>query len=125
MGVHLQYPKGTALFTVNLLFVITLLAGALSLYDGIVRVRGRRASSIIAIAEIIFAALLLVALFVAFPAPLTLLTWAILLEIALLLALLLRGGIRRGAWVITIIALVLNTIVVLVTLGWLHIPGLF
>lgn len=113
------------MFTVNLLFVITLLAGVVSLYDGIVRVRGRRASSIIAIAEIVFAALLLVALFVAFPAPLTLLTWAILLEITLLIALLLRGGIRRGALVITIIALVLNTIVVFVTLGWLHIPGLF
>lgn len=113
------------MFTVNLLFVITLLAGALSLYDGIVRVRGRRASSIIAIAEIVFAALLLVSVFVAFPAPLTLLTWAILLEIALVLALVLRGGIRRGAWVITIIALILNTIVVLVNLGWLHVPGLF
>lgn len=113
------------MFTVNLLFIITLLAGVLSLYDGIVRVRGRRASSVIAIAEIVFAALLLVSVFVAFPAPLTLLTWAILLEIALLLALFLRGGIRRGAWVVTIIALVLNTIVVLVNLGWLHIPGLF
>lgn len=111
--------------TINLLFVITILAGALSLYDGIVRIRGRRASSILAIAEIFFSALLLVSLFVAFPAPLSLLTWAILLEIALVLALVLRGGVRRGAWVVTIIALVLNTIVVLVNLGWLHVPGLF
>ncbi|MEP6481716.1 MAG: hypothetical protein ABJA94_06875 [Rhodoglobus sp.] len=110
---------------VNLLLIITILAGALGLYDGIVRIRGRRASTVIAVAEIVFAALLLVSAFVAFPAPLTLLTWAILLEVALLIALFLRGGIRRGAWVVTIVALVLNTIVVLVNLGWLHIPGLF
>ena len=110
---------------INLLFVITILAGLLGLYDCIVRVRGRGASTVIAVAEIVFAALMLVSLFVAFPAPLTLLTWAILLEIALVVALFLRGGVRRGGWVITIIALVLNTIVVLVGLGWLHIPGLF
>lgn len=124
MGVQLQYPKGTAL-VIDLLFIITLLAGAVSLYDGIVRVRGRGASSIIAVAEIVFGALLLVSRFIAFPAPLSLLTWAILLEIALVLALVLRGGVRRGGWVITIIALILNTIVVLVGLNWLHVPGLF
>jgi hypothetical protein len=111
--------------TINLLFIVTILAGALSLYDGIARVRGRGGSSIIAIAEIVFAALMLVSLFVAFPAPLGLLTWAILLEIALILILVLRGGGRRGVWIVTIIALILNTIVVLVNLGWLHIPGLF
>lgn len=111
--------------TIDLLFVITILAGVLGLADGIARVRGRGASTIIAVAEIVFAALLLVSLFIAFPAPLTLLTWAILLEIALLIALFIRGGVRRGTWAITIIALVLNTIVVLVNLGWLHVPGLF
>ena len=112
--------------TINLLFIITILAGALSLYDGIARLRGRGASSILAIAEIVFAALLLVSVFVAFPAPLGLLTWAILLEIALVLVLVLRGSVRRrGVWVVTVIALVLNTIVVLVGLNWLHVPGLF
>ncbi|MCU1579314.1 MAG: hypothetical protein JWP19_1518 [Rhodoglobus sp.] len=112
--------------TINLLFIITILAGALSLYDGIARIRGRGSNSILAIAEIVFAALLLVSVFVTFPAPLGLLTWAILLEIALVLVLVLRGGAsRRGVWVVTIIALVLNTIVVLVNLGWLHVPGLF
>jgi hypothetical protein len=112
--------------TVNLLFIITILAGALSLFDGIARIRGRGASTILAVAEIVFAALLLVSVFVAFPAPLTLLTWAILLEIVLVLALILRGGsTRRGIWAITLIALILNTIVVLVNLGWLHVPGLF
>ncbi len=111
---------------INLLFVITVLAGGFALYDGIVRLRGRRSGgTIIAIAEIVFAALLLLSLFIAFPAPLTLLTWALLLEVALVVALVLSGNVRRGTWIITIIALVLNTIVVLVTLGWLRIPGLF
>ena len=111
--------------TVNLLFIITILAGALALYDGIARVRGRSSNSILAIAEIIFAALMLVSLFVAFPAPLGLLTWAILLLITLLLVLILRGSTRRGVWIVTIIALILTAVVVLVGLGWLSVPGLF
>jgi len=111
--------------TVNLLFIVTILAAALSLYDGIARVRGRGGNSIIAIAEIVFAALMLVSLFVAFPAPLGLLTWAILLEIVLILILILRGTGRRGVWIVTVVALILNSIVVLVGLGWLSIPGLF
>ncbi len=113
------------MITVNLLFIITILAGALSLYDGIARVRGRGANSILAIAEIVFAALLLVSLFVAFPAPLGLLTWAILLLVTLILVLILRGSTRRGVWVVTVIALILTAIVVLAGLGWLSIPGLF
>ena len=112
--------------TINLLFIITVLAAGLSIYDGIARLRGRRnGGSIVAIAEIVFAALMLLSLFIAFPAPLGLLTWALLLEAALIVALVLSGKVRRGMWVVTIIALVLNTIVVLVNLGWLHIPGLF
>lgn len=112
--------------TINLLFIITVLAGALSIYDGIARLRGRRGGgTIVGIAEIIFAALMLLSLFVAFPAPLGLLTWALLLEVALVVALIFSGKVRRGMWVVTILALVLNTIVVLVNLGWLHIPGLF
>jgi hypothetical protein len=114
------------LVTINLLFIITIIAGALGLIDGIARLRGRRGGgTVIGVAEIVFAALMLVSLFVAFPAPLTLLTWAILLEIALVVALFVRGSVRRGGLVITLVALVLNTIVVLVNLGWLHVPGLF
>jgi hypothetical protein len=114
------------LVTIDLLFIITIVAGALGLIDGIVRLRGRRGGgTIVGIAEIVFSVLMLLSLFIAFPAPLTLLTWAILLEIALIVALFLRGGVRRGGVVITIVALVLNTIVVLVGLGWLSVPGLF
>jgi len=111
--------------TINLLFIVTVLAGALSLYDGIARVRGRGANSVLAVAEIVLAALLLVSLFVAFPAPLGLLTWAILLLIVLIISLILRGSGKRGVWVVTIIATILTAIVVLVGLGWLSIPGLF
>ena len=115
------------MITINLLFIVTILAAALSLFDGITRLRGRSRSSnsILAVAEIVFAALMLVALFVAFPAPFGLRTWAILLEIVLVIILILRGSGRRSVWIVTILALVLNTIVVLVSLGWLSIPGLF
>lgn len=112
--------------TINLLFVITVLAGVLALIDGIARLRSRRGGgTIVGIAEIIFAAMLLVSLFVALPAPFGLLTWALLLEVALLIGLFVGGRGRGGGLVLTIIALVLNTIVVLVHLGWLSVPGLF
>lgn len=113
------------MITINLLFIVTILAGALALYDGIARVRGRGGATILAVAEIVFAALMLVALFVAFPAPLGLLTWAILLLIVLIITMILRGTGRRGVWIVTIIAAILTAIVVLVNLGWLRIPGLF
>jgi hypothetical protein len=111
--------------TINLLFIITVLAGVLGLVDGIARLRGRGGSMIIGIAEIVFSVLLLIALFGALPVPFGLLTWALLLELALVLGLFVGGRVRRGGLIITVIALVLNTIVVLVTLDWLHVPGLF
>lgn len=109
---------------INLLLVITIAAGILGLVDGIARLRGRRGGgAVIAVAEIVFAVLMLLSLFIAFPAPFGFLTWVILLEIALVLALILSGGVRRGVWVVTILALLLNTVVLLRTLGWLTIPG--
>ena len=110
--------------TINLLFIITLLAGALAVVDGVIRVRGRRSNAVLAIAEIVFGVFVVISLFVALPAPLTLLLWLVLLEITLVLVLVLRGTTRRGIWAITIIALLLNTVALLVTLGWLTIPGL-
>lgn len=107
---------------INLLFVLTILAGVLAIVDGVSRLRGRRGGSIVGIAEIVFAVLMLLSLFVAFPAPLTFLTWCILLEIALVVALFVSGG-RRAAWAVTILALLLNSVVLLRTLGWLTIPG--
>ena len=109
---------------VSLLIIVTILAAAVSLYDGIARVRGRRTNSVLAIVEIIAAALMLVAVFITFPAPLNLFLFALILEIVLILILIFRGAGRKGVGTITIIALVLNTIVVLIASGWLHIPGL-
>ena len=66
--------------TFNLLTILIIVAGALGLFDGIVRLRGRRGGgTVIAVAEIAFSVLLILSLFVAFPAPFGLLTWAILL----------------------------------------------
>ena len=71
-----------------------------------------------------FAVLMLISIFFAFPAPLGTLLFAIILEVILLLILLVRGAGAKGVSTITIIALILNTIVVLIALGWLIIPGL-
>ncbi len=110
---------------VNLLFIITILAAVLGLVDGVARLRGRGGGMIVGIAEIVFSVLMLISLFgILTTAPFGLLTWALLLEVALVLGLFV-GRVRRGRLAITVIALVLNTIVVLVALGWLSVPGLF
>ena len=108
--------------TVTLLLVITLLAGALSLYDGIVRLRGKRGNSILAIVEIIAAALMLLALFQLLVTPLGIGILSVILEIVLVLQLIVRGSTKRGGAAITVIALVLNSIVLLVAFGF-TIPG--
>jgi hypothetical protein len=110
--------------TLSWLLIITILAAALALIDGIMRVRGRGGATILAVAELVLAALMLISLFVAFPAPFGTLTWAILLEIVLVLVLIFRGAGRRGVAAITVIALILNAVVILIALGWLSIPGL-
>ncbi|TBN56446.1 hypothetical protein EYE40_02985 [Glaciihabitans arcticus] len=104
---------------ITLLFIITLLAGGLSLYDGIVRLRGRGNSSILAIAELVLGALLLLSLFVA---ALNFALVPILLLITLLIIIFLPGK-GRSARTITIIAAVLTAVLVLTSLGWLNIPG--
>ena len=45
--------------TLSWLLIITILAAALALFDGISRLTGRRSNSILAIAELLFAALML------------------------------------------------------------------
>ncbi len=110
--------------TLSWLLIITILAAALALIDGITRLRGRRSNSILAVAELVFAVLMLLSLFFAFPAPLGTFLFAIILEVVLLLILLIRGAGSKGVSTITIIALILNSIVVLIAAGWLIIPGL-
>lgn len=111
--------------TISLLLIITVLAAALSLVDGITRLRGRRGNSVLAVIEIIAAVLMLLALFpIFFPAPFGVGILSIVLEIVLILQLILRGSTRRGGAAITIIALVLNSIVLVVAYNLFQIPGL-
>jgi len=106
------------------LLIITILAAALALWDGITRMRGRKGNSILAIAELVFAVLMLLSIFIAFPAPLRTFLFAVVLEVILLLILLMRGSGTKKASTVTLVALILNSIVVLIAAGWLTIPGL-
>lgn len=111
------------MITLSWLLIVTVLAAGLSLFDGITRMRGR-GNTILAVAELVFAALMLLSIFIAFPAPFTTLLFAIILEVVLVLTLVLRGAGRKGGSTLTIVALILNTVVVLIALEWLTIPGL-
>ena len=104
---------------ITLSFIIILLAGGLSVYDGIIRLRGRGNSSILAIAELVLGAILVLSLFIS---ALSFALVPILLLITLLVIIFLPGK-GRSARTITIIAAVLTAVVVLVGLGWLNIPG--
>ncbi|MHB1172515.1 MAG: hypothetical protein ACYCZY_08470 [Lacisediminihabitans sp.] len=106
------------------LFIVTVLAAALSVYDGITRLRSKRSNSILAIAELVFAALMLISIFVAFPAPLSTFLFSLVLEVILVVILVFRGTGRKGVSTVTLIALILNSVVVLIAAGWLRIPGL-
>ncbi|MEO6942759.1 MAG: hypothetical protein ABI238_03910 [Terrimesophilobacter sp.] len=110
--------------TLSWLLIITILAAALAVWDGLRRLRGRRSHSILAIAELVFAVLMLLSIFIAFPAPLGTFLFALVLEAVLLLILLIRGAGAKGVSTITLIALILNSVVVLIAAGWLKIPGL-
>jgi hypothetical protein len=116
----------TITFTLNLLTIVTVLAAVFALLDGTSRTRNRRGSSLLTVAEIVFAALMLISIFVVIQ-PLTNGTFlfAMLLLITLVLIVLLpsRRG-TPGASRTSIIAIVLSAVVVLVALGWLNIPGL-
>jgi hypothetical protein len=110
------------MITISWLFVITVLAAAFAIYDAITRLRGRRGMGALAIAELIAAGLMLLGLFLAIPISTKIL--AIILEIVLILILVIRGKGKSRVSTITIIALILNTIVVVLALGWVSIPGL-
>jgi hypothetical protein len=74
------------MITLSWLLIVTILAAALALFDGISRLRGRRSNSILAIAELLFAALMLLSIFFAFPAPLGTFLFAVILEVVLIAA---------------------------------------
>ena len=66
--------------TLSWLLIITILAAAFAIVDGVRRVRGRN-NSVLAIAELVLAVLMLISVFIAFPAPLSTFLFALALEI--------------------------------------------
>lgn len=106
---------------ITVLTLIYLIATIVALVDGIVRARGR-GSSVLAVIEIVVAALMILALFVSI--PFGSITLGIALLIVLVLQLVLRGSVRRrGGTSLTIVALLATVIWLVLALGWVHIPG--
>ncbi len=107
--------------TLTWLLIIGLLGGILALIDGIIRVRGR-GTALVAVIEIIVAALFILSFFVVVPFGSLIL--AIILLIVLVVQLVLRGSTYRAGVTITILAMVLVAIWIVLSQGWLVIPGI-
>ncbi len=106
----------------NLLEILIIVTGVLAVLDSIVRVRGRR--GVLAIIELIAGVLLILSNFVSLPHILGQTIMQVVLEVVLILLLAFGRGARRGGFALTIITLVLNTVLILLTLNWISIPGL-
>jgi hypothetical protein len=106
--------------TLSWLLVIGLLGAILALVDGIIRVRGRGVA-IVAVIEIIVAALFILSFFVA--VPFGSLVLAIATLIILVVQLVVRGSTRRSGVGLTIVAIVLVLIWLVLAQGWIVIPG--
>jgi hypothetical protein len=107
--------------TLSWLLVIGLVGAILALIDGIIRVRGR-GTAILAVIEIIVAALFILSFFVSVPFGGLILAIATL--IVLILQLVLRGSTRRSGVGLTVIAIVLVLIWIVLEQGWIVIPGI-
>lgn len=108
--------------TISLWAVFALVTAAVAVVDGVMRVRGKRGNTAIAIVELVAAALLGVSLFYSFPGVFSSLLFSVVLEAALVLILAIRGRGARRVSTVTIIALVLNSVLLLHLLGWLTLP---
>jgi hypothetical protein len=108
--------------TFTLLTVIIAGTAVLALVDAVQRLRHRGSSTVLAVIELVLGVALGLTFFVVLPAPT--LTIAIALEVVLVLSLVFRGKGGRRSPNLTVIALILNTLVLLVTLGWIAVPGL-
>ncbi len=108
-------------FTLNLLTVLILVIAILAIIDGIYRTRGR--GGILPILTIIVGVLLGLSAFITVPFGTQVL--AIVLLILLILVLVFRGSTKRGPVLITVLAIILDAILILHNLGWLVIPGIF
>ena len=111
---------------ISLLTLIALLGGVLALVDGIIRVR--RGNTVLAVIEIIVAALFLIAfippLAAIIPVAIATTTLAIVLLIVLVIQLVLRGSTRRSGVALTVAAIVIIAFWLVVALGWIAIPAL-
>ncbi|QNO36621.1 hypothetical protein H4J02_08910 [Protaetiibacter sp. SSC-01] len=105
---------------ITVLTLIYLIATVVALIDGIIRARGR-GTAILAIVEIVVAALMILALFVAIPFGTVVL--GVVLLVVLVLQLVLRGRVRRGGVALTVVALVATVLWLVLSLGWIQIPG--
>ena len=109
------------MITLSWLLLIGLIGGVLALVDGILRVRGR-GTAIVAVIEIIVAALFILSFFVNVPWGSLIL--AVVLLIILLIQLILRGSTYRSGVTITILSMVLIAIWIVLAQGWIVIPGI-
>ncbi|MFC5501352.1 hypothetical protein ACFPJ4_03745 [Lysinimonas soli] len=109
------------MITLSWLLLIALAGGALALIDGIIRVRGR-GTAILAVIQIIVAALFLLAFFVT-AIPFGPLVLAVVTLVVLVLQLVLRGSTRRSGVTITVAAIVIIAIWIVLAQHWLVIPG--
>jgi hypothetical protein len=107
--------------TLSWLLLIGLIGGVLALIDGILRVRGR-GTAIVAVIEIIVAALFILSFFVNVPWGSLIL--AVVLLIVLIVQLVLRGSTYRSGVTITVLAMVLIAIWIVLAQGWIVIPGI-
>ena len=108
------------MITLSWLLVIGLLGAILALIDGIIRVRGRGVA-IVAVIEIIVAALFILSFFIA--VPFGSLVLAIVTLIVLVVQLVVRGSTRRSGVGLTVVAIVLVLIWLVLAQGWIVIPG--
>ncbi len=111
----------TFAFTLNLYTILVLVIAVLAIIDGIARARGR--GGVMPVITIILAVLLGLSVFIAVPFGTQVL--AVLLLISLILMLVFRGSVKRGPVLITVIAIILDAVLILHNLCWLTIPGIF
>ncbi len=103
------------------LLILIIIVAALAIIDGVSRLRGRGSGTVVGVLEILVGGVLLASQFVPQLAIVAPWFWAAVLEVVLLVAVIVRG--RGRSWVVTVVALILNTVLLLVLFGWLTIPG--
>jgi len=104
-------------FEFTWLLLILAVAVVLSIVDAVLRIRGR-GTSVLAIIELIVAILLALSWFVDIPFG------RLALAIALLVVLIIQLILNRARYGVTIAAVVLTGIFVVLSQGWIVIPGI-